>query len=171
MSVLGKTALKREYGDSMEQTTEYRQQLLQEYKQVAMPLLRYLPWLEKNAGQPGSTLYQGAEENENAMRFPVYDSTLMSFVKEAAASPFMDRNYSYVYTRNKIRSHDDERRRIASADLNDWDILCGILSKYVLGGRTKAALWSEAVRENIFCLVLRQMQKIIEYWDKPLDIR
>ena len=155
----------------MEQSTEYRQQLMQEYKQAAMPLLRYLPWFEKNAGQPGSTLYQNSEAGENAMRFPVYDATILNFVKEASKSPFMDRNYSYVYTRNGIRTHEDERRMITSAELKDWDILKGILSKYVLGGRTKANLWSEAVRENIFYLVLRQMHKIIEYWDKPLDIR
>ena len=156
---------------SMEQSAEYRSQLIQEYKQAAMPLLRYLPWLEKNAGQTGSTLYQNAEAGENAMRFPVYDSTLLNFVREASRSSLMDRNYSYVYTRNKIWTHEDERRRITSAELKDWDILRGILSKYVLGGRTKGILWSEAVQENIFYLVLKQMQSIIEFWDKPLDIR
>lgn len=155
----------------MEHSTEYRQQQLQEYKQEALPLLRYLPWLEKNAGQLGSTLYKGAEENENAMRFPVYDSTLMNFVKEASKSSLMYKNYSYIYTRNGIRTHEDERRVITSAEIKDWDMLRGILSKYVMGGRTKAYLWSEAVQENIFYLVLKQMQKIIEYWDKPLDIR
>ena len=156
---------------STEQSTEYRQQLMQEYKQAAMPLLRYLPWLEKNAGQPGSTFYQGTEENEHAMHFPIYDSTLLNFVKEASRSSLMYRNYSYIYTRNGIKNHEDERKVIASAELKDWDMLRGILSKYVLGGRTKAYLWSEAVQENVFFLVLKQMQKIIEFWDKPLDIR
>ena len=155
----------------MEQSTEYRQQLMQEYKQAALPLLRYLPWLEKNVGQSGSTLYQGTEANESAMRFPVYDSTLLNFIKEASRSPLMYRNYSYIYTRNGIKTHEDERKIIASAELKDWDMLRGILSKYVMGGRTKAYLWGEAVQENIFCLVLKQMQKIIEFWDKPLDIR
>lgn len=155
----------------MEQSTEYRQQLLDEYKQVAMPLLRYLPWLEKNMGQTASTLYQGEEANEGALHFPVYDSTLMSFVKEASKSSLMDRNYHYVYSRNRIRTHEDEKRLIASAELKDWDILKGILSMYVMGGMTKASLWSEAMQENIFYLVLKQMQKIIEYWDKPLNIR
>lgn len=155
----------------MEQNSEYRAQLLQEYKQTVVPLLKYIPWFEKNAGQSGSTLYQGADSRENIMSFPVYDSTLMSFVKEAAKSPLMDRNYSYVYTRNRIRSHEDERRIIQAAELKDWDILRGILSKYVLGGRTKAILWSEAAQENIFFLVLKQMKEIIEFWDKPLDIR
>ena len=50
--------------------------------------------------------------------------------------------------------------------MKDWDILRGILSRYVLGGRTKAALWGEAVQENIFLLVLKQMRKLVDYWDK-----
>lgn len=155
----------------MEQNIEYRQQLAREYRQVVTPLLTYLPWLAKNAGQPGSTAYRGDAYSEQSVSFsfPVYDSTLMAFIKEASGSSLMEKNYSYVYTRNRIRTHDDERRVIRSAELKDWDILRGILSKYVLGGRTKAILWSEAVRENIFALVLERMQVIIDYWDKPLD--
>ena len=136
-----------EYGKDgffMEQNIEYRQQLVREYKRMVSPLLAYLPWLVQNAGQPGSTAYR-------------------------SKSPLMEKNYSYTYTRNRIRNHDDERRVIQAANIKDWDILRGILSKYVLGGRTKAALWSEAVRENIFALVLEKMRKIIEYWDKPMD--
>lgn len=155
----------------MEQNMEYRQQLVQEYKQMVKPLLAYLPWLVKNAGQPGSTAYRGDECSEHSagFSFPVYDSTLMGFIREASKSALMEKNYSYTYTRNRIQTHDDERRLIQAADLKDWDILRGILSRYVLGGRTKAVLWSEAVRENIFALVLEKMRKIIEYWDKPMD--
>lgn len=156
----------------MEQDIEYRQQLVQEYGRMVTPLLRYLPWLIKNAGQSGSTGYGGDEGSEHSMSFsfPVYDATLMNFIREASKSALMDRNYIYVYTRGRIQTHDDERRLIQAADLKDWDILRGILSKYVLGGRTKAYLWSEAVRENIFVLVLEKMQEIIEYWDKPLNV-
>ena len=155
----------------MEQNIEYRQQLVREYKQMVSPLLAYLPWLIKNAGQSGSTAYRGDEYSEHSTSFslPVYDSTLMGFIREASKSPLMEKNYSYTYTRNRIQTHDDERRLIQAADIKDWDILRGILSKYVLGGRTKAMLWSEAVRENIFALVLEKMRGIIEYWDKPLD--
>lgn len=163
-----------EYGKDgffMEQNIEYRQQLVREYKRMVSPLLAYLPWLVQNAGQPGSTAYRGDGYSDQSVSFsfPVYDSTLMSFIKEASKSPLMEKNYSYTYTRNRIRNHDDERRVIQAANIKDWDILRGILSKYVLGGRTKAALWSEAVRENIFALVLEKMRKIIEYWDKPMD--
>lgn len=155
----------------MEQNIEYRQQLVREYKQMVTPLLVYLPWLVKNAGQSGSTAYHGDEysEQSSSFSFPVYDATLMKFIKEASRSALMEKNYSYTYTRNRIQTHDDERRLIQAAELKDWDILRGILSKYVLGGRTKALLWSEAVRENIFALVLEKMRKIIEYWDKPMD--
>jgi len=78
----------------------------------------------------------------------------------------MDRNYAYIYTRHRICTHQDERNMIQKAGWKEWDILRGILSKYVLGGRTKGNLWSEAVSEQIFYLVIRQMQEIIEFWDK-----
>lgn len=155
----------------MEESLEYRQQLLQEYKQAALPLLRYLPWLEKAVGTKASSVYDGQDIGAHSITFPVYDSTLLNFVKEAAKSPLMDRNYRYVYTRNHINSHEDEKRIIQKAGWKDWDILRGILSYYILGGRTRATLWSQGVQEGIFCLVLKQMKEIIEYWDKPLDYR
>lgn len=150
----------------MEKDMEYRQSLIEGYKREIGPLLRYLPWLKQNAGRAASSNYQRQGIGGNSISFPVYDSTLMGFVKEAAGSALMNRNYPYVYSRNRIRSHEDERRMIDRAELRDWDILCGILSKYVLGGRTKATLWSEAVQENIFWLVLERMRRITEYWDK-----
>ena len=155
----------------MEQDLEYRQQLLQEYKQIVMPLLRYLPWMEANQGQTGSAYYHGADSTEHSLAFPVYDSTLLNFVKEASKTKLMERNYRYTYTRNRIKTHEDERRIIATAELKDWDTLRGILSKYVLGGMTKGALWSEAMQENLFYLILQKMKEIIEYWDKPLEVR
>ena len=112
-------------GFCMEQSTEYLRQLLQEYKKQALPFLRYLPYFEKNAGQAGGTMYQGDASGGNVMRFPVYDGTLMEFVREASRSPLMDRNYSYVYTRNRIRTHEDERRIIQAADLKDCVIAAG----------------------------------------------
>lgn len=154
----------------MEENLEYMQQLMEEYKEMAGPLLKYLPWFEKNAGQAGNSFYKGSEMGEQSMAIPVYDATLMSFVKEASNSPLMDRNYPYVYTRNRIKTHDDERKVIERAGLREWDILRGILSKYVLGGRTKSMLWSQGVQENIFYLVLKQMNQIIEFWDKSNNI-
>ena len=170
MSFLDEKREIREGKVFMEQGTEYRQQQIEEYKRAVVPLLRYLPWLEQNAGQAGGGFYQNPEATENSMSIPVYDSTLMNFVREAQRSSLMDRNYPYVYTRNRIRTHEDERRVIAAAELKDWGILQGILSKYVMGGQTKSRLWMEAVKENIFLLVLKKMQEIIEYWDKSFTL-
>lgn len=150
----------------MEQETEYRQKQVEEYKNALMPLLRYLPWLEQSSGSSVSRNYSGLDVGERIMSFPVYDSNLLAFVKEAGKSPFMDRNYRYVYTRNHIRDHKDERKIIQNADINSWGILCGILSKYVLGGRTKGTLWNEAVQEQIFYMVILRMSEIIEFWDR-----
>ncbi len=154
----------------MEQTMEYRQQLIQEYKQAAMPLLHYLSWMEQHAGKAASSSYESSQLTEHSMGFPVYDGTLMNFVKEASQSALMDKNYRYVYSRNRIKNHKDERRLIEQAGINEWNILRGILSYYVLGGRTKGTLWSEAVQEEIFYLILKQMKSIIEYWDRPFEV-
>ena len=155
----------------MEQDVAYIQQLMQTYKQTVLPLLRYLPWLEQNAGKTASSIYGGQDIAEHSVAFPVYDGTLLHFVREASKSSLMDRNYSYVYTRNHIRNHEDERIVIKNAGWKEWNLLQGILSKYVLGGMTKGPLWGEAVKEQIFYLVLKQMKEIIEFWDRPLDRR
>lgn len=168
---IGKKSVKTEgFGYFMEQSTEFKQQLMQEYKQNVMPLLKYLPWLEQNSGRNVSTVYDGQSISEHSISFPVYDGTLMNFVREASKSPLMDKNYKYVYTRNHIDGYEAERQMIQKAGWREWDILRGILSRYVLEGRIKGTLWSEGVRENIFCLVLKQMREIIEYWDKPLNL-
>lgn len=153
----------------MEQDIEYRQQVIEERKTAVMPLLQYLPWIERSAGGSASSSYQGNAIGEHSMPFPVYDATLMNFVKAAAKSSLMDRNYPYVYTRRGIKGHEDERRIIKQATIKDWDILRGILSKYVLGGRVKSYLWNEGVQEGIFYLVLLKMKEIIEFWDRPLE--
>ncbi len=155
----------------MERETEYIRQVMIENQRNLAPMLKYLSWLESSADRMVSTLYQGEGIAQSSITFPIYDSTLLNFVREAGASPFMERNYQYIYTRNRIKNHDDERRMIEQATWKEWDILRGIFSRYVLGGRTKATLWTEAVQERIFYLVLRKMKEIIEYWDKPMDVR
>lgn len=144
-------------------------ELADQYKEALTPLLRYLPWFEEHAGMRTGSSYDGSLDGNNTMSFPVYDSTVLSFVKEAAKSSFMDRNYAYIYSRKRIRTPEDERRVIKTATIREWDVLCGILSKYVLGGNTKAYLWTQAVQENIFYLVLNKMREIVEYWDRHLE--
>ena len=152
----------------MEDNFEYRQKLMADYMQTIEPLLRYFPWLEQHAGEQMSSAYRAEEMGEGGFSIPVYDSTLLAFVREASKSKLMDRNYRYVYTRNRIKDHDTERKLIDRATLKDWNLLCGILSRYVMGGRTKAMLWSEAMVEQIFYLVLKKMKELVE--QKPVVI-
>lgn len=153
----------------MEQDMEYRRQLVQEYREAVMPLMRYLPWLMQNKGNTVSKTYSGQGIEETSITFPVYDTTLLRFVKDASATSLMDKNYRYIYTRNHIKTPEEERKAIEKATLKEWNILCGILSYYVLGGKTKGILWAQGVQENIFYLVLDKMKQILDYWDKKMD--
>lgn len=155
----------------MEKDLEYRQRIIAEYKEAVMPLLRYLPWLEQHAGKSVSATYQGDNIGEGTLKFPVYDGTLMNFVREASKSSLMEKNYQYVFTRNRLKTHEDERKAIIKAGWREWDLLKGILSKYVLGGRVKGTLWNEAMQEEIFYLTLKQMKEIIEFWDQPIYVQ
>lgn len=146
----------------MFQETSGQQKMMEEYNRYALPLMEYLPWLEEHVGEDVCSIYEEEGIAENSLCFPVYDETLLRFVKEAAASPLMDKNYPYVYTRNHLGTHDQERKLIQSATWREWGLLKGILSKYVLGGKTKGVLWSDAVKEDIFYLILLQMKKLNE---------
>ena len=45
------------------------------------------------------------------------------------------------------------------------DDLAGILSHYILGGQTKARLWSDGVTYGIYFAVLTKMKALIEFWE------
>lgn len=146
----------------------YRQQIVDEYKPDVEKLVRYLPWLEEKAGKKVSETFEGSGIKESSITFPVYDSTLMSFIKEVQRTKLLDRNYVYVYSRNRIRTVADELRLIDRSGIRDMDVLRGILSKYVMGGMTKGRLWTEAVQNKVFLNVIRKMKENIEFWDKPM---
>lgn len=148
---------------------QYMRELSRQYQEALTPFLKYLPWFEAHAGRQTGSSYNGSMDGNNTMSFPVYDSTLLSFVKEMGKSSFMDRNYVYIYSRRRLKTTEDERKAIKAATIQEWDVLCGILSKYVIGGNTRSQLWTQAVKENIFLMVLQKMQSIIEYWDRRLE--
>ncbi len=152
----------------MEKEADLREQVIAEYKGEVQKYLKYIPWFEEKAGVQVSSIYSGEDIKAHSVAFPVYDSTLMSFVKEMSKSKFMDKNYPYVYSRNRIRTVQDEKKMIERATIRDINVLGGILSKYVLGGMTKGTLWSTAVTEGIFLDILLKLKEIIEFWDKPL---
>ena len=143
----------------MDGTHEERIDYLLEYRDSMKKLQRYRAWMEEHREKQVFSEYEGPGEKLSAP-FPVYDSTLMSFVKEAKATPLMDKNYPYVYTRYHIRTPEDERRAIREAKAKDIDKLRGILSKYVMGGQTKASVWPQGVKEGIFAELLTKFAEL-----------
>ena len=79
--------------------------------------------------------------------------------------------YAYVYSRNRIRTVEEEQRLIERATIQDMNTLKGILSKYILGGMTKGKIWSEGVSNGSILKVILKMKEILEYWDKPMEAR
>lgn len=157
----------KEGGGFMVEEKLGKEELLEKYKCEVESLSRYIPWFESKTVGMVSHMYRN-EGTDSTFSFPVYDSTLLSFVNEAGMSSFMDRNYQYIYTRYHIRSHEDEWRAIEKADIMTMDVIGGILSKYILGGVTKATLWKEGVQYEIFLRCLKKAKEIVEFWDKPL---
>lgn len=147
----------------------YRQQVVNTYKPDVERLIRYLPWLEDKAAVGGvAETFEGNGIKEHSITFPVYDGTLMSFIKDVQRTSLVDRNYPYVYSQYRIRTVQDELNAIAKADIKEMNVLKGILSKYILGGMTKGRMWTEAVSNRIFLNVIRKMKENIEFWDKPM---
>ena len=149
----------------------YRQQVVNEYRPDVEKLARYLSWLESKKGKSVQRSYSGSGIEEHSVSFPVYDGTLMNFVKEAQKTKLMDRNYRYIYSRNRIRTVEDELRAIKRADIKEMDVLKGILSRYVMEGMTKGRRWSEAVENGIFLNVVKKMKENLDFWDHPVQTR
>lgn len=139
-----------------------RKNLIRQYRPDAEKLLRYVPWLETKRGGDVMGSYEGEGVQKTAFTFPVYDSTLLGFVKAARETQFITRNYQYVYNRNRIRDAAGEKKMIKKATLRDIELLSGILSRYVLGGMTKGVLWAQGVEEGIFLEVLYKLREILE---------
>ena len=141
------------------------EQVLVAYKDDVMKLAEYLPWIEEKSGKAVSSIYSGDGIGANSVKFPVYDAMLMQFIKAAENTAFMDRNYRYVYTRNRLMDADDEYRLIQSATILQMDQLGGIMSNYVLGGRTRARLWSDAMNYGIFYQVVKKAKELVDFWE------
>lgn len=143
---------------------------LLEFRDDVKKLNRYAEWLESKRGVKVSKIYDDNSLSASTVSFPVYENTLLNFVNEASKTGLMDTNYQYVYSEFAIRNHEDERRAIEEANIKNANVLCGILSKYVLGGMTKGILWNEAVEEGIFFLAVVKMKELLEMWDKPFSL-
>lgn len=145
-----------------------REEIVAMYKPDVERLLPYLSWLSDKSGADVTKSYE-AEHNKKTLAFPVYDGTLLAFLNELGATVFMNQNYRYIYSRYRIHDYKDELAQIDRADIMSMEILGGILSKYTLGGMTKAYLWTEGVEHQIFYRALLKAKSIIEFWDVPLE--
>lgn len=148
----------------MEQSTEYKRSVMENYKKDVEPLFRYLSWLEDKKGESVSTSYADNGVNQHSMAFPVYDSTLISFVKQVQKTKLINRNYMYIYSRYRIGDVEDELKTIQGVSFKNVEILTGILSKYVCGGMTKSWVWPQAVENGIFLAILLKFKELFEMW-------
>ncbi|MBR1693120.1 MAG: hypothetical protein IJ711_10185 [Lachnospiraceae bacterium] len=152
----------------MEKEKLSTQELVERYKDEVEYFSRYIPWFEKKTADMVARMYRGEGTNDT-FAFPVYDATLLSFINEAGTASFINPNYRYIYSRYDIHNYKDEWRAIEETTIMNMEVIGGILSKYILGGVTKAALWKEAVQYEIFLRCLKKMKEIVEFWDKPLE--
>lgn len=151
-----------------EQDESLREQIVNEYRYDLTRLLRYLPYFDKKTGKDVQSYYEGGERKLESVKVPVYDSTLLAFVKDAKTTKFMYRNYHYVYRRLRIESPAQERKILENAAIRDIDVFRAILSKYVLEGQTKSVMWTRGVEERIYVTVLDTLQKRFAEYDKLL---
>jgi len=141
--------------------------VVEKYRPELKKLTPYLKWLKSNASIDVAQTYSNSELK--SMSFPVYDSNLLAFVKAAQGTKLLDRNYVYVYSRNRIRNYKDELLFIDRAGITDMDDLAGILSKYILSGMIKGSVWAEGVKNGVLYTVVNKMDELVKFWDKTLE--
>ena len=137
--------------------------IVSRYKDDVASLAPYITWLKEHTQQQVAESYTSSDL-ANSIPFPVYDSTLLSFVKQAQQTGMMNRNYSYVYTRNHIATYKDELLFIEDAEIMDMDDLAGILSRYILEGQTKGTVWAEGVYNGVLYQLIYKMDDLIHLW-------
>ena len=142
-----------------------RRNLIKQYQPDARRLARYISWLETKRGSDVMDSYKGEGVRKTAFTFPVYDATLLSFVKTARETRFVTRNYQYVYSRRRIKDTEQEKMELKNATLRDMELISGIFSRYILGGMTKSVLWAQGVENGIFLEVLYRLREILEIND------
>ncbi len=141
------------YGQEEKISEKIRNQYMSDVER----LVRFIPWFDKVQGKSVSHYYDGNGEYK-LIQIPVFDSNLLDFVKTAGNTSLVDRNYPYAYSRYRIKTVEDELRMVENAHLKDIDVLKGVLSKYVLGGRSKSSMWKEAVDNGVFAAVLKRLK-------------
>ena len=134
--------------------------VVETYKPDILKLAAYIPWFMQKKGQQAAVNYGQDGIATHSVSFPVYDSNLLRFVKDAENTIFIDPNYRYVYARYHIRNTQDELSLIQKAGIGQMNVLGGILSNYVLGGRVKGTLWSRAAQDGVFLAILTKAKEM-----------
>ena len=132
------------------------------FKDDVVKLMKFLPWLQSASGGASSSIYSGEGIDKSSMTVPVYDTTLLNFVKTAKTTDFINRNYVYTFSRYRMRTADDELRVISACALQDISILGDILSKYILKGEVRGAVWSEGVKNGVYLALLLKLKELME---------
>ena len=145
------------------------QELITKYRGDVEKLVKYLPWLEQNNKKSMKNSINPDENgSETAMKVPVYDSTLLSFIKTAKTTSFINRNYVYTFSVNRIKTAEDELQFIERAQIMDMQKLGDILSKYVIKGMTKGPVWSEGMESGVYYAIVSKMKELVEFWTVPM---
>ncbi len=148
--------------DLMYEGENYAELLTEKYSEDILKLSKYIQYFENKKGNDVASKYNG-EQGESNLKFPVYDSTLLAFTREAAGTSLMDPNYIYKYRQYRISTEADEKKAIKNAKLKDIDLLRGILSRYVLEGRYKGVRWIEATERGVFRDVLVRLMDMYNF--------
>ena len=145
-----------------------KSEIIREYREEVMKLVKYISWLDSKKGQSVVKPYDGAQ-GQVCLPLVIYDSVLLSLVKEAKKSKLMVKNYFYDLRRRKIETVQDEWDAIEKAKIEDFHILQSIFSKYITEGMSKAVRWDEGVQHEIFLRVLVKMRDLVEIGFTPKD--
>ena len=148
--------------DLMYEGENYAELLTEKYSGDILKLSKYIQYFENKKGDDVASKYNG-EQGESNLKFPVYDSTLLAFTREAARTSLMDPNYIYKYRQYRISTEADEKKAIKNAKLKDIDLLRGILSRYVLEGGYKGGRWIEATERWVFRDVLVRLMDMYNF--------
>lgn len=143
-----------------------REEIIEYYTPDTLKLLDYLKWLEVNSGNVAESFYKGEGIENSSMPVPVYDSTLLNFIKTAKTTCYMNRNYIYTYSRERMKGAKDELHVIDLCTLQDMGVLGDILSQYVIKGETRGAVWSDGLRSGVYLALLQKMKELLEIHDR-----
>ena len=138
--------------------------VIQKYQKDVEILAKYLSWLENNTGQKLSSNYEPEESQGRSLKVPVYDATLLNFIKTAQKTSFMNRNYVYTYSRKRLKNAQDELALIEATQIMDMQVLGDILSYYVMKGMTKSTVWTDGMQNGVLYHVVKKMKELIEFW-------